>query len=39
VPEVTGPPAVPGEHTESALRDWGFSGDEVAKFRDAGALR
>jgi alpha-methylacyl-CoA racemase len=39
VPEVTGPAAVPGEHTESALLDWGFSADEVAKFRDAGAVR
>jgi alpha-methylacyl-CoA racemase len=39
VPEVTGPAAIPGEHTDRALRDWGFSDDELAKFRDAGALR
>ena len=26
---VAGPAAVPGEHTEKALRDWGFSPEEV----------
>ena len=29
----------PGQHTDEALRDWGFDADEIAKLRDAGALR
>jgi alpha-methylacyl-CoA racemase len=33
------PPAWPGEHTDEALTDWGFSSDDVAKLRDAGAVR
>jgi alpha-methylacyl-CoA racemase len=32
------PPAVPGEHTEEALRDWGFSSAELEKLRDCGAI-
>jgi alpha-methylacyl-CoA racemase len=32
------PPAAPGEHNEEALRDWGFSADEVASLRAAGAV-
>jgi alpha-methylacyl-CoA racemase len=32
------PPAAPGEHTDEALRDWGFSADEVASLRAAGAV-
>ena len=31
------PPAV-GEHTEAALRDWGFTESEVARLRTAGAI-
>jgi alpha-methylacyl-CoA racemase len=38
-PEVAGPPAAPGQHTAAALADWGFGADEVAKLRDAGAVR
>jgi alpha-methylacyl-CoA racemase len=38
-PEVSGPPAAAGEHTDEALEDWGFSAGEVAKFREAGAVR
>ncbi|MBV8160663.1 MAG: CoA transferase [Acidimicrobiia bacterium] len=34
---ASGPPA-PGEHTAEALADWGFSADEVAKLREAGAV-
>ena len=30
--------AEPGEHTDEALADWGFSSDEVAALRDAGAV-
>jgi len=32
------PPAVPGEHTEEALRDWGFSFTELEKLRNCGAI-
>jgi alpha-methylacyl-CoA racemase len=32
-----GPPAI-GEHTESALRDWGLSAAEISALRSAGAL-
>jgi alpha-methylacyl-CoA racemase len=36
---IQGPPAWPGEHTDEALADWGFTTDEIAKLRDAGAVR
>jgi alpha-methylacyl-CoA racemase len=36
--EIARPPAAPGEHTGEALADWGFSADEVAKLREAGAI-
>lgn len=32
------PPARPGEHTEEAMRDWGFSAAELEKLRGAGAI-
>lgn len=32
------PPARPGEHTEQALREWGFSAAEVERLRTAGAI-
>jgi alpha-methylacyl-CoA racemase len=32
------PPAVPGEHTEEALRDWGFSATELEQLRSVGAI-
>lgn len=32
------PPATPGEHTEEALRDWGFSAAEVEELRRCGAV-
>jgi alpha-methylacyl-CoA racemase len=32
------PPAKPGEHTEEALREWGFSTADLAKLRGAGAI-
>ena len=35
---VQRPPAQPGEHTEEALRDWGFSATDVDQLRSAGAL-
>jgi alpha-methylacyl-CoA racemase len=36
---IQGPPAWPGEHTDAVLTDWGFTADELAKLRDAGAIR
>jgi alpha-methylacyl-CoA racemase len=36
--KVQRPPASPGEHTEEALRDWGFSGVELEKLRAQGAI-
>lgn len=33
VPELTLPPAHPGQHTDEALRDWGFSNEEISKLR------
>ncbi len=35
---VHSPPAVPGEHTETALADWGFSAGDIAALKDAGAI-
>ena len=35
---IAGPPPAPGEHTDAALGDWGFTADEVAKLREAGAV-
>jgi alpha-methylacyl-CoA racemase len=31
--------AQPGQHTDEALADWGFGADELAKLRDAGAIK
>jgi alpha-methylacyl-CoA racemase len=30
---ISRPPAHPGQHTEEALRDWGFSPGELAELR------
>src|SRR5712691_11028500 len=32
------PPATPGEHTEEALSDWGFSSADLEKLRTCGAI-
>lgn len=32
------PPAQPGEHTDEALADWGFSKGDLAKLRESGAI-
>lgn len=37
--EIAGPPARAGEHTDGVLGDWGFAADEIAKLREAGAIR
>jgi alpha-methylacyl-CoA racemase len=36
--EAGGPPPVPGQHTEAALADWGFSAAEIAALKAAGAI-
>ena len=38
-PEVSGPPARAGQHTDEALSDWGFAADEIVKLRQAEAIR
>lgn len=38
-PTLGRPPAWPGQHTDETLADWGFTTDEVAKLRDAGAVK
>jgi len=35
---IQGPPASPGQHTEEALRDWGFDASEVEQLRGCGAI-
>jgi alpha-methylacyl-CoA racemase len=37
-PDVPAPPPHPGQHTEAALRDWGFSPDELRALRDSKAI-
>jgi alpha-methylacyl-CoA racemase len=36
---ITRRAAQPGQHTDEALADWGFGPDELAKLRDAGAIK
>ena len=36
--ELPGPAAHPGQHTDEALGDWGFSAEELAKLRAAKAI-
>jgi alpha-methylacyl-CoA racemase len=38
IPEIQGPPARPGQHTDEALEDWGFSKAQIAKLHEAGAV-
>jgi alpha-methylacyl-CoA racemase len=35
---IQSPPANAGEHTETALRDWGFSASDLEKLRACGAI-
>jgi alpha-methylacyl-CoA racemase len=37
-PQISRPPSIPGQHTDDALRDWGFNEDEVRKLRLVGAV-
>lgn len=36
--KVHSPPAIPGEHTEAVLADWGFSEAEISELKDAAAI-
>ena len=36
--KIQRPPAKPGEHTEEALREWGFSAADLEKLRSTGAI-
>jgi alpha-methylacyl-CoA racemase len=36
--KIQRPPAKPGEHTEEALHEWGFSAAELDKLRGSGAI-
>jgi alpha-methylacyl-CoA racemase len=36
--EISRPPAHSGQHTEEALRDWGFSPGEIGRLRAAGTI-
>ena len=36
--KIQRPPAKPGEHTEEALRDWGFGASELDHLRSCGAI-
>ncbi len=36
--KIQRPPARPGEHTEEALSDWGFSASDLARLRECGAI-
>ncbi len=37
-PEIQGPPPSPGQHNEEALKDWGFSGDEIEALKSIEAI-
>ncbi|MBU2514914.1 CoA transferase [bacterium] len=37
-PEIQGPPPAPGQHNESALKDWGFQEDEIINLQKIGAI-
>jgi len=39
IPEIAAPPPSAGMHTDEALSAWGFSGDEISKLREVGAIR
>jgi alpha-methylacyl-CoA racemase len=36
--KIQGPAAMAGEHSEEVLRDWGFTGEEIAELIAANAL-
>ena len=38
-PRVRSGPALPGQHTDEVLVDWGFTREELAALRTTGAIR
>ena len=38
-PVIAGPPPAPGEHTDVALSEWGFSASELEELKASGAVR
>lgn len=38
IPEISRPPAHPGQHTDEALREWGFSEEKIQSLRQAEAI-
>ena len=37
-PDITSPPPRLGEHTDDVLTDLGYTSEEIARLRDAGAI-
>jgi alpha-methylacyl-CoA racemase len=37
-PKVQRPPSTPGQHTDEALRDWGFAAGDIAELKKQGAI-
>jgi alpha-methylacyl-CoA racemase len=37
-PEISGPPAHAGQHTDEVLAEWGLDAERIAKLREAGAI-
>ncbi len=37
-PKVQRPPSNPGQHTDEALRDWGFAAGDIAELKKQGAI-
>jgi alpha-methylacyl-CoA racemase len=35
---ISGPPAAPGQHTRTALQDWGFTADELRLLEAEGTV-
>jgi alpha-methylacyl-CoA racemase len=39
VPEIQGPPCLPGEHTEEAMRDWGIDQQKIDELMASGVIK
>jgi alpha-methylacyl-CoA racemase len=38
-PKIKGPPTEPGQHTNEAMTDWGFTTDEISKLCESGVIK
>ena len=38
-PQVSGPPPFPGQHTDEALGEWGFTDEEIVELREFEAIK